>query len=1235
MPQLNSTAVLESSALVAPVTALEFLGDDYLLTGEGPVLSIFSLRASPKQCMSLNVLHNYRIHGIRPKGQNKSDGNVPETPTRDDDVKLVVFGGKCLRLINVRTCGSGLEVAGPLMELQDWVLDVCWLKPGEANPLLGVTLAHNAALLLEPQSGKALTRSSCVEVCLLYSALLIGPSWETSVLVGGTVFNQLVLWRPGGAGANSQAQVERRLLGHKGVIFSLCYLQSSGWLASASDDRSVRVWHVGRVGGDGGCGEESPTCLRVLYGHQARVFCVRLSPGQVYSAGEDGACLLWEWEGDGRVGRMLKGHRSGGIRALAVSKGSVGEGSRWVATGGADGGVRLWNVIDQSSETTALENQKDLGFRGRGSPKVVRSVGGHDSVLVCTDQGEVFLHQDGLWEAIWNGGPEFRSYCIMEVAYIQLQNSSTDKGLWVCALGNLNGGVQVFPLNHSGAGLFLQAGEGKIHSLQWVEGCGVWGFSWCLLVSGSEGLVYRWMVQVEEDETGPVLMMEKMKPFMLPPCAKRWLTAAVVMPSGKDASWVCGDRRGSLLLYREMVKGIQVEEKIDEERADGNIRLENNMNDVSIPISPISTLFGIHGKRGVTSVSEHQGVFYSTGRDGCVRVLTVKGDSLNVRRIQRACKGMEWLEKVLFLDSDGLHHEKHKTNDEESEKQEERLAESMPEDGQVEREESDGGKDTLTEEAKVKEKWPESKQNGDTARESVSEASFIMVGFHSIQFVLWDPLRREKLFSAACGGGHRSWAYICPSNVQTHLSNHTVGQGTLIFIKQGAVMASHSLTSSATEVRGHILREGLHGRGLSCVHHLGSVSKPGVSSEAWEVLIIGGEDTTVTVLAIKPEQDIVKVLAVIADHISNVRTLAAVPGGATEDQKSDRWTDPSSSFSTLVFSAGGRAQLQCCHLLIGWEEQFNWPGCQVTQIAGHRLDEQWERRRNRHKTVKMDPETRYMSMAVLHDGTDVVFLALACSDGAVRLFTLAKDSKKIELLWETFYHQRCVLSVASYSLEDLHGKQHVLLFSGATDGAVALWDLTTVLDSKSKDSWDGPSTPCFSVLFHQSGVNTLVISEHHEDIIILASGGDDGQLSVMKIRVEFSQPETGSVCPQVLSHWSVPLAHSAPLTALSALSSTQLVSTSPDQRVCVWRLCDDGLHHQGAMFSHTADASGVWAWRREGPESESGAYVVVCGQGLQLLKLTEREKEHGKETRARQKEEERLKVVFSDCFVRV
>lgn len=139
---------METAALVVPVTALEFLQDAFLLTGEGPVLTVYSLQPRPKVCASLSVLQHYRIHGIRPRGpadvpeQSSATGTFGE---RKDGVSsepnfydLAVFGGKAVRLVRLHVDHQDgehlrLEILGPLMELQDWALDVRWLSGG---PLL-------------------------------------------------------------------------------------------------------------------------------------------------------------------------------------------------------------------------------------------------------------------------------------------------------------------------------------------------------------------------------------------------------------------------------------------------------------------------------------------------------------------------------------------------------------------------------------------------------------------------------------------------------------------------------------------------------------------------------------------------------------------------------------------------------------------------------------------------------------------------------------------------------------------------------------------------------------------------------------------------------------------------------------------------------------------------------------------------------------------------------------------
>uniref|UniRef100_A0A3P9HUA1 tRNA (34-2'-O)-methyltransferase regulator WDR6 n=1 Tax=Oryzias latipes TaxID=8090 RepID=A0A3P9HUA1_ORYLA len=1230
---------METLAFVAPITSLEFFQDKFLLTGEGPVLSAYSLHQSLKAFTSLSVLQHQRIHGIRPRNQSlllahssASEQGLASTPEPSFQ-DFAVFGGKALRVVRLHVDiqnaeNMHFEILGPHLELQDWVLDARWLS-GNNPSLLCAAVAHNGALLVDVAAGHALVQRFCLEGCLLYSALLlVHESWADSVLVGGTVFNQLIIWKTEKKDehwdSGDKAPVERRLLGHTGVIFSVAYLQEEGFLASASDDRSVRLWGVGALGGPGGkCGDVNPTCLRVLYGHQARVFLVRLSPGRVFSAGEDGACLVWDWKEGGKVMRTLKGHRAGGVRALAVSQ-EMMDNRRWVATGGADGGVRLWKVESGQEESVeATTELTDLKFPQLGLPKIVCRVGGGENsswrqFVVCTDRGSVCLYSDGTWETIWQGTAEFQSYCVMETVTVCMTQDST-AAVSLCAVGNISGSLEVFPTSHPRSGVRLHGGSGKIQSLHFQkEKDRVY-----LLASGADGLVYRWCVEIKTSESCSVVLSAwRLPPFLLPQCAKRWLTAAVRFhATSEKVLWVCGDRRGSLLLYQETTRfngGFPTERESSVGRQSREEEESKEMLDP--PLQPVSSRFGVHGKHGVTSVCEYQGLFYSTGKDGCVRIFRVHQASeekpeesrekaaekeerlvLDVLRVQRACKGMEWLERVLILES-AVCLEEEEQNEEENPKEA-----------------------SLTEDKSVFEEVFHEKQNVG------KEARFVIAGFHAAHFVVWDPLRRERLFTVPCGGGHRSWALWL---------SHTgmwPGYGALVFIKQGAVLTSQPpgklLGAKAGRTGPRDLREGVHGKGIWCVCRVGRIVGVGHVTQTkcatnntgneggdherkesfWEIIVTGGEDTSLAVLALYPPSGAVRVLSVITDHISGVRAVTAVRRPHCESE--------SQPLSTLLVSAGGRAQIQSYRLSIGWNRQTLTPSCQVIQVGGHRLDEQWERRRNRWKTVKMDPETRYVSIAVVEESSDRVLLALACSDGAVRLFSVTESKNHIELLWETCHHQRCVLSVATCSLEAVKNDRYKLLFSAATDGKIAVWHLTGVLSTDIISGATNPPAPCLDIPAHQSGVNSLVVwveklgQEGGSCLVTVASGGDDGQLTVSTIRVQFPgngkaggsrvfseishcqssveelQIDHNQLQLHLLSQRRIPLAHAAPLTSLKLLRPGLLVSTSSDQRVCLWKVSDVSISHSGALCSHVADAAAmaVWEGEKEDPISATGS----------------------------------------------
>lgn len=91
----------------------------------------------------------------------------------------------------------------------------------------------------------------------------------------------------------------RTLRAHTKGISHLAFSNNSAFLASASDDRTIRIWDLakqpqsGTPSVDGGGGEGS---ARVLRGHLSAVFCVAWGPRDdlVASGGMDETVRVWD-----------------------------------------------------------------------------------------------------------------------------------------------------------------------------------------------------------------------------------------------------------------------------------------------------------------------------------------------------------------------------------------------------------------------------------------------------------------------------------------------------------------------------------------------------------------------------------------------------------------------------------------------------------------------------------------------------------------------------------------------------------------------------------------------------------------------------------------------------------------------------------------------------------------------------------------------------------------------------
>lgn len=127
------------------------------------------------------------------------------------------------------------------------------------------------------------------------------------------------------------------------IVSSVAFSPNGKWLAVGNSDLSLSVWNTDDKQSQG-------TFLRSSASGQSMGMPIAFSKDQILAAATDNnSVTLWQMNNQGEALRKLSGAHSRPVLALAFSTDG-----KWLATGGADGKVLLWNV--NTGEWTSVES---------------------------------------------------------------------------------------------------------------------------------------------------------------------------------------------------------------------------------------------------------------------------------------------------------------------------------------------------------------------------------------------------------------------------------------------------------------------------------------------------------------------------------------------------------------------------------------------------------------------------------------------------------------------------------------------------------------------------------------------------------------------------------------------------------------------------------------------------------------------------------------------------------------
>ncbi|XP_060531970.1 tRNA (34-2'-O)-methyltransferase regulator WDR6 isoform X2 [Cylas formicarius] len=326
------------------------------------------------------------------------------------------------------------------------------------------------------------------------------------------ITNEILIWKPCNYGKYKDVPIQKRLKGHKGVIFSIDFDVSKGVICSTSDDRSAILW---TIKGKNLLQQIEQSTLEIaiacqVYGHLSRIFRCCILENTFATASEDSFIIIWNF--DGKMLKKIETHQLGTVWVLDYDKKSD-----ILVSGGGNSGVSRFRVTSDITQWRSNipqdEVAKLIGILNSGS-------------IVCfSERACVYYqhHQGKSWQKI-NQHTDLESYVIMQVSNCKKK----------VALAGYQGQIYIYKeINDKLKLAYVHTvlAHVRVYSFHWLT-CQTF------LICQEEGVLTLLYIHNES--------ITQIQTFSLPVSKERWSTCAC---STNDGHIVVGDRMGNIHLY--------------------------------------------------------------------------------------------------------------------------------------------------------------------------------------------------------------------------------------------------------------------------------------------------------------------------------------------------------------------------------------------------------------------------------------------------------------------------------------------------------------------------------------------------------------------------------------------------------------------------------------------------------------------------------------------------------------